>query len=171
MTTSTWVRQSLSQSTYSGGFFLLASIPNGSTYRRIRWSWGFVGDTASHAAMIYTYENVLQAGLVTVIGNGTETPPFPISNPTDAAPPTQRWVWWEGRQPVVSSIDAAAGVIGWRDSGPQEIPDVKVNVLATGIAPGNNLDLFFSWESFTGAWDATGGMSLYASASILYTTP
>lgn len=109
-------------------------------------------------------------GLVTTIGNGTETPPSPVISSGDAAPPTQRWIWWENRAPVVSAIDAGAGVMAWKDSGPDSPVDVKVNVLATGIPGGDTLNLWASWAGF-GGWDPAGYVGIWVATSVLYSTP
>lgn len=166
-----WFRSNLGSVNYDYGAFWAAAIPAGSTYRRVRWSWGFAGDTSSVADISATHANVVAAGLVTTIGNGTEVPPFALGAPNDVAPPTQRWVWWEQRQPVVTAVDQASGVITWRDSQPQEPPDVKVPVLATGIPGGDTLNLWFTWQSYAGAWDVSGSVFLYVATSVLYSTP
>lgn len=156
---------------YDVGWFWQDAIPSGSTLRRVRWSWGFSGFTDATTDLYAVAKNVQVAGIVTTIGNGTETPPHPITTPGDVAPPTQRWLWWEARQPVAVSIDQAAGTVSWRDSGPQEIPDIQTQVLATGIPGGDTLNVWFSWQSFDGAWDSSGQMEIWVATSILYTTP
>lgn len=149
----------------------MCAIPSGSTYRRVRWSWGFSGDTADTVDMSLIRSNFLVMGLVTTIGNGGEAVPTPVSTPNDVAPPTQRWLWWEPRQPVATAVDHAAGVITWRDSGVQEIPDVKVNVLATGIPAGDTLNLWASWQAETSSWDPSGAADVWVGTSVLYHTP
>lgn len=150
----------------------MATIPSGSTLRRIRWSWGFSGITSDVVDVDSLTSNPLAVGIVTVIGNGSEIPPDVVPTAVDAAPPTQRFLWWELRQPVITAVSKEAGVMAWRDSGPQEVPDVQSQVLATGIPAGDNLDLWFRWSSVTGAtWDASGGVELFIFASILYTSP
>lgn len=168
---STWVRTMNHASLYDSGWFLLAQVPSGSTVRRIRWEWGFSGFTEVTTDLHATAAAIQLAGINTVIGNGSETPPLPFSNPSDVAPPTQRWLWWEARQPVALAVDAAGGTVSWRDSGAQEIPDIKVNVLATGIPGGDNLDVWFAWQAQDGAWDTSGSVELWVAASVLYTTP
>lgn len=168
----TWFRTGTVESLWDAGWTLLCVVPSGSTIRRIRYSWGWSGVTADTVDIGATMANTLVAGLVTVIGNGGETPPNPATASFDAAPPTQRWLSWEIRQNIVTAVDHAAGVITWRDSGPQEVPDVKVNVLATGIPVGDNLDLWFRWQStpFV-AWDPSGNAQVWVGSSVLYTTP
>lgn len=166
-----WYRTVNGGTNYSLGSVWLLGIPAGSSYRRVRWSWGFTGNTATTIDMAAMSVNFLIAGLVTTIGNGTETPPAAFDAPLDAAPPTQRWLWWETRVPTVAAIDQAAGVIAWRDSGVQEVPDVKTQVLATGIPGGDTLNLWFSWQSLASAWDPSGSVQIWVSTSILYSTP
>ena len=167
----TWYRTASTSDLYTSGLFWACAIPNGSTYRRVRWAWGFSGDTADTVAMDSIRSNYLVMGLVTTIGNGGESVPEPISSSGDAAPPTERWVWWEARQPVVQAVSHAAGVIAWRDSGPQEVPDVKAQVLATGIPGGDTLNLWASWQSVGGDWDASGSASVWVATSVLYHSP
>lgn len=169
--TAHWFRSLKAADPYDVGWLWMCAIASGSTYRRVRWSWGFTGTTADTTDMHSVSSNLQVAGLVTTIGNGTETPPVPLTTPNDVAPPTQRWVWWETRQPIAVAVDHSAGVISWRDSGPQEIPDVQVPVLATGIPGGDTLNLWFSWQSTNGAWDGSGSQRIWVSTSVLYTTP
>ncbi|MBA0087589.1 MAG: hypothetical protein HRJ53_21600 [Acidobacteria bacterium Pan2503] len=156
---------------YNQGWFLQAQVPSGSTLRRIRWSWGFIATTDTTEDIGNIANNLLVAGLVTTIGNGTEFPPTPITFPNDIAPPTQRWLWWEARQPVPIAVDWQSGLVTWRDSGPQEPPDVKTQVLATGIPGGDHLDLWFSYEGRNGGWDGSGEPVIWVSTSTLYSTP
>jgi hypothetical protein len=156
---------------YDVGWWWLCAIPNGSTYRRVRWSWGFSGFTEVTTDLYATASKMQLGGLVTTIGDGSETPPVPYSDPNDIDPPTQRWIWWEARQPIAMSIDAAGGTVSWRDSGPQEPIDTKVNVLATGIPGGQTLNLWFSYQAQDGAWDASGQQEIYVAASVLYSVP
>lgn len=166
-----WYRTQQVNNGYQAGYLWQCAIPSGATYRRIRWSWGFAGVTADTADIYATMLNLQIAGLCTTIGDGTEVPPNAAIGSSDVDPPTQRWLWWETRQPVITAVDHAAGVITWRDSGPQEIPDVKTQVLATGIPGGDTLNLWFSWQSAANApWDASGSQVLWVSTSVLYTT-
>lgn len=165
----TWARSTAVNSNYNQGWIQIATVPSGQTIKRIRWSWGFNGVTSDVVDFGNVMSNPQVVGLVTVIGNGSEIPPSPVSAPGDAAPPTQRWLWIETRQPVAIAVDHNAGVVSWRDSGPQEIPDVQSQVLATGIPGGDNLDLWFRWQSLTGAaWDASGNATLWYYASVLF---
>jgi hypothetical protein len=111
--------------------------------------------------------DLLTFGLVTTIGNGTEAVPNALSASGDAAPPTQRWLWWETRQPVAVAIDQAAGVMSWRDSGPQEAVDAKAQVLATGIPGGDTLNLWASWAGQY-AWESSGHVVIWVSTAVLF---
>lgn len=165
----TWVRNISSGQGWHTGVALLCSIPNGDTYRRVRFSWGFVGHTSSIVAMQPMCGNMIIMGLVTTIGNGGEHVPNAFSESGDAAPPTERWIWWETRAAVPTAIDQAAGLITWRDTGPQEPPDAKVNVLATGIPGGDTLNLWASWTASN--WDDSGDVEVWLGASILFSSP
>lgn len=168
----TWFRTGVADGVYYHGWTLLAQIGNGQTYTRVRFSWGFAGVTADTVDIAAIMNNTLVAGIVTTIGNGTEIPPNPAVASGDAAPPTQRWLWWEIKQPIVTAVDHAAGVITWRDSGTQEIPDIRSQVLATGIPGGDALNLWFTWQSTAFLdWDTSGEAQVWVGASTLYKTP
>ena len=172
MVTTVWNRLQQSSGVYSVGSFRQDIISSGFTLRRIRWAWGFAGVTADTVDINATVTNHLIGGIVTTVGDGSEAVPNPVTTPVDVAPPTQRWLWWETRVPVPIAVDHAAGLITWRDSGPQEVPDVGVNVLATGIPPGDFLNVWFSWASVLATdWDPSGSVDVWASTSILSTTP
>lgn len=141
-----WLRAFNQAETWTGGTWLLASIPAGDSIVRIRFSWGFYIDTPSLTDMQNVSANLFAFGWVTTVGNGTEPVPSAKTSPGDAAPPLERWLWWETRQPVVTAIDEAAGVIAWRDSGPQDRMDGRGQVLASPIPPGDTLNLWASWE-------------------------
>lgn len=161
-----WIRGSNAAANWTSGTWLIASVPAGLTISRIRFGWGFYIDTPTTDDMQNEAFDLMIWGLVTTIGNGTETVPNPRSSPGDAAPPTQRWLWWEVRAPVVSAIDNAANVVTWRDSGPQEPTDARGQVLATGIPAGDTLNL---WASWSGAYtpDTDNNTVVWSSASVL----
>lgn len=167
----TWHRTANQSQNYNVGWWWLAAIPAGSTVRRIRFGWGWQGFTEVTTDLHGITVNPLFAGVVTTIGNGSEVPPNPLTTPQDVAPPTQRWLWWEIRQPAVTAIDAAGGTVSWRDSGAQEETDVQTQVLATGIPGGDTLNVWFSWASVFGNWDSSGSVQIYNWTSLLYSTP
>lgn len=169
--TTEWVRTLNTATSFDKGWFLLGQLGAGSTLKRIRWSWGFQGWTADYADLYSTAANVMAAGICTVIGTGSEAPPTPITDSSDVAPPTQRWVWVEARQPVNHAIDHASGVASWRDSGAQDPPDVRAQVLATGFSGLDLLDVWFSYESLLGLWDPSGVVSIWVTASVLINNP
>jgi hypothetical protein len=163
----TWQRSFFADSNYAVGGFWLSAIPNGQTYRRVRWSWGFTAITPTTVDMVSVTFAPMTMGLVTTYGTGTETPPNARSASSDQAPPTRRWIWWETRQPVVSAIDADADVVAWRDSGPQEEVDTKVNVLAVGAPAGQTLNLWASWAASYNPF-AAPEVTVWVSAAVLY---
>lgn len=164
-----WVRTTNTQDIGTSGFVPLVFLGAGQTLLRCRIRWGFHGTTATTANLHAIVQNIVSFGLVTVIGNGTETPPNARTQSNDQAPPTQRWTYWETRAPVVEAIDDAAGTIAWRDSGATEETSSRGQVLATGLPSGDNLDLWASWAS-PFAWDPTGQAVLWYGISILIKT-
>jgi hypothetical protein len=161
-----WIRTVNTVPDWTTGTWLIASIPASLTISRIRFSWGFFITSPAVSDMTNFAFNAMAWGLVTTIGNGTETVPNPRLNPQDAAPPTQRWLWWEVRTPTVAAISEGAGVIAWRDSGPQEPTDAKGQVLATGIPGGDTLNLWASWAAAYGPDDDSDTM-VWGAASVL----
>jgi hypothetical protein len=113
--------------------------------------------------------NLMNWGLVTTVGNGSETPPNANTQRNDVAPPTQRWLWWETRQPVPTAIDEAAGVISWRDSGVQSPNDARGQVLATGLPSGDTLNVWASWAGQYGLETDTN-VTIWMGASMLVRT-
>lgn len=165
-----WYRTASGGSGFGFGNAWMCAIPAGSTYRRVRFTWGFQGHTPTTSDMSDLMGLPFVMGLCTTIGNGSETPPNPTTASGDAAPPTQRWIWWENRGCTVTGIDQGSGVVSWSDTGPQEEVDVKVNVLATGIPAGDTLNLWASWSGWSG-WEAGGYVGIWLATSVLYSTP
>lgn len=89
-----WVRTVGDVADYTVGSVLLGRLSNGQTYVRVHFRWGFYGDTPATADMGATAANLQVFGIVTVFGDGTETPPNPRVSPGDAAPPTERWLYY-----------------------------------------------------------------------------
>lgn len=172
LTTYLWNRVQQTSQFANVGWFGQDLINSGSTYRRVRWSWGFSGVTADTVDVNSIISNPIVAGWVTTIGTGSETPPNPVTGAVDVDPPTQRWLWWEMRQPIPIAVDHAAGIITWRDSGPQEVPDIRTQVLATGIPSGEFLNLWFTWAQINGGgWDPSGSFRIWVASSVLSSTP
>lgn len=162
-----WVRTTSVVANYQVGQALLGRLSNGQTYVRTHFRWGFYGDTAATADMGAIASNLQVFGIVTTFGNGAETAPNARSASGDAAPPTQRWLYWEARAPVPRAIDSGAGVVMWTDSGSTEPTDIKAQVLATGVPGGDELDLWATWAA-AAPWDSTGSAQVWVQASVLY---
>jgi hypothetical protein len=161
-----WLRQFNTTDSWNLGNWHFAAIPAGDTLVRIRFSWGFYIDTPTLRNMQNVADNLLAFGWVTTVGDGSEPVPSAKTSPGDAAPPLQRWLWWECRQPVVSAIDERAGVIAWRDSGPQDRMDGRGQVLASPLPAGEFLNLWASWEGNYGL-SAEDNPSIWMSISCL----
>lgn len=164
-----WRRVYTSSTVWTGGSFWMHAIPAGETLLRIRFSYGFYLDTPVVLDMQNIAFNLFNWGIATTVGNGTETPPDANTSTGDAAPPTQRWLWWETRQPVVTAIDEAAGVIAWRDSGPQDRQDARGQVLAAGIPAGDTLNVWASWSGQYGL-PSEANLCIWMFASMLVKT-
>src|SRR5215469_832782 len=154
--------------TTTGGHEILASVPAGQTLRRVRWSWGFAGLTNTAVDMVNGQSLIMIGGLVTTIGNGSETVPLAITNRNDETSEAQRWLWWEARVPAITAVDSAHDVIVWESRAPQEQVDTAVQVHAPGTIPvGQTLNLSFSFQADT-AWDSSGECRLWVASSVLY---
>lgn len=164
---SVWVRTVQAGLTWTSGSSLIASVPRGSTLVRTHFAWGFNGNTRSSAAAIDTSDNIQVMGIVTTVGNGTETVPNARTAAGDAAPPTKRWIYWEGRAPNVVAWPGGEDLALWADSGPQAPVDTKGMVSAKTIAAGNTLNVWASWAA-GGVWEANGQVNLWYWASLLY---
>lgn len=161
---STWVRTVQASLPWSSSASKIASVPRGSTLIRIRFGWGFWIDAPTGQDMIVLAMNIMVLGIVTTVGNGTEAIPDPRINPGDQAPPTQRWLYWEGRAAYLQAYDSADTVMVYRDSPPQEAVDIKAMVSAKTIPAGDTLNVWASWNpgfAFTG--QANGYLWYWAS--------
>lgn len=146
MATTQWARAFNAADSWTGGNWLVVSLTAGLKLHRLRFSWGFSIDSPALTDMQNIAFNIMSFGWVTTVGNGSEHVPLAKTEAGDAAPPLQRWLWWETRQPVVTAIDTQSGVIAWRDSGPQDRMDGRGQVLASPLPPGDTLNLWASWE-------------------------
>lgn len=164
---STWVRTVKSDLAWQIGFDLIASVPRGDTLVRVHFGWGFNGNTRSSAAVYDVERNLQVMGIVTTVGNGSETPPNARTQSGDQVPPTQRWIYWEGRAPRLVGWDSGGDVALWNDSGPQAIVDTKGMVSAKTIPAGDTLNVWASWAAAT-AWESNGRVNLWYWASLLY---
>jgi len=165
-----WVRTVLGSTEWPSGSAQLANIPSGYTYTRVHFRWGVYADSMISTNIEENALNIPAMGLVTTIGNGSESIPNARTAAFDADPPTQRWIYWESRALIVSAIDYYAGVITYRDSGSTEPTTTKGQVLATGLPSGDTLNLNASWAGAYG-WDAFGNISVWFAASILVREP
>lgn len=162
-----WRRNTFAGTTLTSAFNWEDAISPGNSYIRTHIRWGFHLDAPDTTDIAGVCSNLVTLGLVTTIGNGTETRPNARSGSGDAAPPTQRWIYWETRAPVVSSIDHAAGVMTFRDSGATEASDTHGQVAANGIPGGDTLNLSSVWASAS-AFDASVNGIIWVSLSILH---
>jgi hypothetical protein len=168
-----WRRNTATSYTLQNGSLWNDAISSGDSYLRVHIRWGFVCDSPTAVDMQALSTAIVTFGLCTTIGNGSETPPNPRTQSGDQAPPTQRWIYWETRAPVVSAIDYQAGVIAWRDSGATEPTSTKGQVLATGLGEGDSLNLWAVWDCPLNWSGLVGNAMLWHSLSILRknTTP
>lgn len=159
-----WIRSQRGAGTWSTTQqnVLLASLAAGETLIRSRIFWGVSGWTSTNTDVGTMMANWLASGLVTTVGNGTEAVPDVILHPENASPPTQRWVYVESRHVRPTVFDATNRIAIWADTGPQEPPDSKGEVLATGLPAGDTLNVWWTTKAEF-SWDAEGGAIVFAS--------
>jgi hypothetical protein len=161
-----WNRGTLTSTLWFAGNQPLSAMSAGQTLVRCRFRWGFYADTATAVDLAAISTNIMSWGIVTTIGNGSETIPNARTASGDASPPAQRWVYWETRAPVVSSFDQAGGVVTWRDSGSTEDTQTRGMVNAPIMAPGDQLNIWASWAA-AASWDASGSTNLWFGFEVL----
>jgi hypothetical protein len=162
-----WVRTVQGELTFESGTSLIASIPRGDTLRALRFGWGFYGVAQQTADIGGVLATIQVFGLVTTVGNGSESVPNPRTDPGNADPPTERWLWWEARSPQIMSYSDAADAVWFRDTPRGEPTLVQSMVSAKTIAEGDTLNLWASWAAASG-WDATGFADMWYWASVGY---
>jgi hypothetical protein len=170
MTSYNWERGTNTTDWSSGGAQRVAAFGNGLTIIRVRFRWGFYGDTSLLTDFAGVSNNIMSWGIVTTVGNGTEAIPNARTQANDQDPPQQRWLYLETRAPVVTALSGSAGLATWRDSGSTEETSTKGQVLATGIPDGESLNLAFSWAS-PAEWDGSGSATIWWAWSLLYAQP
>jgi hypothetical protein len=145
------------------------AISAGDSYLRVHLRWGFQFDCPLENDIQNLSECLVSFGLVTTIGNGSETPPNPRTDGSpDVDPPTQRWIYWETVAPVLEVINEAAGVMVFRGAASTEWTQTKGQVLATGLPAGDSLNLWASWDApFDWAAASGGNVLVWHSCSIL----
>lgn len=166
LTNYSWLRGTQTLNWATTQWALIDSLGAGITIRRIRFRWGFYGDTNAMTDLAAIASHLMVFGLVTTVGNGTEIPPDPFTAPNDADPPTQRYLYWEARAPVITAVDSAGGIVAWRDSGSTEETSTRGQVLATGLPAGDSLNL---WAVLGSAydWDPSGSATIWYAYSLL----
>lgn len=142
------------------------AIPGGNSYLRVHIRWGFHLDSPVALNIESVCSNLVTFGLATTVGNGSEARPNARTQSGNQAPPTQRWIYWETRAPVVTAIDDAAGVITYKDSGTGELSQTEGEVLATGLPAGDTLNLSSCWAS-AATFDSSVNATIWVSLSIL----
>lgn len=162
----TWRRNTFVTASLAANFNWEDALPAGDTILRVHIRWGFSIDCPVTTDLAAISANLMSFGLATTVGNGSEARPNARTQSADQAPPTQRWIYWETRQPVITAIDNAAGVVSWRDSGATESSDTKGQVLAAGIPAGDSLNLSSCWAP-TAAFDSSVNGVIWVSLSIL----
>ena len=164
-----WTRGIDASSSWLAGVNGMVALSAGQTLLRVRFRWGFYADTAILTDLAFVSENLMTWGIVTTIGNGTETVPNARTASGDADPPSERWIYWETRAPTVAAISNGAGMVAWRDSGSTEETSTKGQVLAPTMPAGDSLNVWASWAAPFN-WDSSGtGVIWYAFSALIKT--
>lgn len=163
----TWTRVVQAELPWNSNNSLILKVPRGSTLVRTRFAWGFYIDSQSTQDLIQLASNLMVLGLVTTVGNGTETVPDARTQSADQAPPAQRWLYWEARAPVIAAYSDRDSLVLWNSSEPQEPVDVKAMVSAKTIPAGDTLNLWASWNPGS-VFGGQANAYLWYWASVLY---
>lgn len=164
----TWFRTQVGPLTFPsdlGGY--LISLNPGETLLRVRFGWTAVSVTTSYTDLFGVYGTQIFAGLVTTIGDASESPPSPVIAPNDQDPPTLRWLWLEGRSMIVNAFPQSASANGGLVTAPPAEPtDAKANLRAPSLPPGQFVNL---WLSADQSLDRPFGIDwfLYGWANVL----
>lgn len=163
----TWLRAVSSQNGWSTGSTRLAQLNAGQTIQRVRFGWGFSAWLNQYANVNDMISSGMAFGLVTTIGTGAAgQAPNALTAPNNAAPPSQRWLHWEVRYPVIKAMAGDGNSIWLFDSARGDESDAEGQVLAPSMAGGNFLNLWASWSPEIG-WDPTGLALLWMWAAVL----
>lgn len=143
-----WTRSHLLDTTGAlVGQKLLASYATGDTVVRARLDWGATAITETYTDWGAVLGCPYYGGVVTTIGNGTETAPKPYSDPSDVSPPAERWLWLDGRVWRTDAFSqSATGTNSLQVERPAKASDVKAMVLAPTMPAGETLNVWFTWE-------------------------
>jgi hypothetical protein len=106
-------------------------------------------------------------GICTTVGDTTESVPNARTQAGDESPPTERWLYWEGRSSILVAEDRTDTVSFWTNSLPQAVVDSKSQVSAKAIAAGDTLNVWASWAAASD-WSASGNVELWLWSSVLY---
>lgn len=163
--TSHWIRGSnLAVGTpWSGQSYLLAQLPNGATLRRMHFgiditAWITVNALDTQITLDQAISNGLDAGIVTVIGNGFEVVPFAVPPLADPAWPTQRWIWWASLFPRFNNWAPVAGqTYGFSATEQFDHNEDHAQVKAVGVGAGQFLDVWLTVAGQIGPWTTVGG--------------
>lgn len=164
-----WRRNALTTFDLLSGFNWEDAIGEGNTYQRVHIRWGFQFDCPLTNDISVLATDLVYFGLVTTVGNGTEIPPGArLDAWPDAAPPLERWIYWETLAPVLEVVDEAANLMVWRGAASTEVTSTKGQVANTGVPAGDTLNLFTSWDANFDWVGTTGGnVMLWHTLSIL----
>lgn len=142
----TWFRVEVGPLTFPGTLTQhLVALNPGETLLRVRFGWTAVSVPTSYTDAFGVFGTTIFAGLVSTIGDATESVPSPVIAPNDADPPTQRWLWLEGRSQVFNAFSQSeTGSNGLVTVDPAEPTDAKANLRAPGLPAGQFVNVWLS---------------------------
>lgn len=170
MATYTWYRKTW-QSSAQADWTNLASLVEGQTVIRVRFGWNAGGSASSYTDLYSVHGEQVVMALETTIGDGTETPTLPVDDGADQNPPSERYIWWEGRAMTIDAYSqSSTGTSAFTSKPPSEISDAKAQVKAPAMAAGNFLNLWAVYETDI-TWPGTVTPYITAWFSTLVYTP
>lgn len=139
---------------------LLLSISGGHTLVRTRFAWGFEGLTTEEQRPTDTMQLYMAWGIVTTVGDGTESVPSAVPPAGNANPPTSRWIHWEAKLPHLVQFGDTNETFLYRET-PAAMPDSSEGmVAAANLGVGQTLNVWASWY-ISGAWEVLGKANMW----------
>lgn len=142
----TWFRTEIGPVTFPSNLTAhLVALNVGETLLRVRFGWTAVSVTTSYTDLFGVYGTQIFAGLVSTIGDASESVPSPVIAPNDQDPPTRRWLWLEGRSMIVNAFpQSETGTAGLVTADPPEPTDAKANLRAPVVPEGEFVNVWLS---------------------------
>jgi hypothetical protein len=164
----TWYRSGASLfDPWDGSHTLIASLLPGNTLLRLHFGISLIAWVTPQALdnqfdLTVEVQQGCCVGIITTIGDTTEAVPFATAPVSDAARPTQRWLYWRTIYPRWRDSMIFVGqtqALDYADLA--EELDTHAQVVAPAMAPGQTLNVWLRTNSIYAApWTTTAGTDI-----------